>query len=141
LALAPKLRLRLSARAERSLSEESGTKSPPEAGLGVKPGRKAPGDRIGGRGPESGPPRAGLVDGDVPAHERLVVEPARGFRGLGRVAEFDEGESPLLPGLTIHGNDHGGKGSGRFEESSQVRFGGIIGKVPYKQTYRHCSPF
>jgi hypothetical protein len=86
-------------------------------------------------------PCAGFINCNVSSLERLIVQSAAGFLGMSRVAELDKRKSSPFPRLAIDGHDNGRKRSNRSKKLPQIRFSHIVGKIPHKQTYRHCSPF
>ena len=102
------------------------------------------GPRRSGRRPESawrsrtGITGTGLVHSEGPAFEWLVVELADGFLGLLLIRKLNESESALLAGLAIKRDRHVREISYRREVRSDLAFGSVIGKIPYKETDRHC---
>jgi len=80
----------------------------------------------------------GLVHSEGPAFEWLVVELADGFLGLLLIRKLNESESALLAGLAIKRDRHVREIPYRREVRSDLAFGSVIGKIPYKETDRHC---
>jgi hypothetical protein len=63
---------------------------------------------------------------------------ADGFLGLLLIRKLNESESALLAGLAIKRDRHVREISYRREVRSDLAFGSVIGKIPYKETDRHC---
>jgi hypothetical protein len=85
--------------------------------------------------------RTRLIDIQRPAIHFTTIHRLHGVRGFVRIGHFHEGEPSRLSCVSIAYHGHPFDRAVSPEQSFQLSFGGLVGKVPYKDIRHSKSPW